>query len=106
VTTFYGLIFGVLALSQDTFVATLRLPWVIIFGSLAVVLLLLALGAALMVVIPLGYDYREARLDDIKAVYGKMLARKSIWLQTSLGLFGLGLVAFAVLIISLLTARL
>jgi hypothetical protein len=106
VTAFYGLIFGAIALGQDKFEATLRLPWIVGFGSTAIVLLLLALGTALVVVIPQRYDYRESRLDDIKAAYRKMLARKSAWLRSSTILFGLGLATFAILIISMLTARL
>lgn len=106
VTAFYGLIFGVMALGQEKFEAALDLPGVIGLGGAAILLLLLALGASLVVVMPHRYGFREARLDDMQAAYRRMLARKSAWLQWSTILFGLGLAAFAVLIIIMLAARL
>jgi hypothetical protein len=105
ITAFYGFIFGALALGSEKFAAGLRLPWVMGLGGLAVVLLLLALGAALAVVAPRSYPYREARLDDMRAIYTKILAFKSGWLLRATILFGLGLAGFAGLIISLLLAR-
>ena len=105
ITAFYGLIFGVIALGSDKFEASLRLPWVISLGGVTIGLLLLALGAALVVVAPKRYAYREASLDDRRATYHKILAYKSNWLLAATILFGLGLTAFAGLIISLLLAR-
>ena len=105
VTTFYGLIFGVLALSSDTFAASLRLPWVTGLGIAAVLLLLLALAAALRVVMPRRYSYGEASLDRMQAAYQNILNHKFRWLRRATLLFGLGLTTFAGLIISLLLTR-
>ncbi len=106
ITAFYGLIFGVIALGQDKFENTLQSPWVIGLGSAAVVVLLLALGAALLGVAPRRYRYRKASLDDMRAAYDKILARKSGSLLWANILFGLGLVVFAALIITMLAALL
>jgi uncharacterized membrane protein len=106
ITAFYGLIFGVLAFGADKFEASLKLPWVMGLGALAIVLLLAALGAALAVVIPRRYEYREASLDDLQATYHKIAGHKSDWLRVALLCFGLGLAAFAALILSILVARL
>jgi hypothetical protein len=62
----------------------------------------LALGA----VMPQRYDYREARLDEMKAAYQKIVAHKSAWLRSATIFFGLGLAAFALLIVGMLVARL
>jgi len=106
VTAFYGVIFGVIGLGSDKFEASLRLPWVIGLGGASVGLLLLALGAALAAAAPRRYSYREASLDDMRTVYQRILAFKSNWLRAATVLFGLGLAAFAGLIVSLLLARL
>jgi hypothetical protein len=106
VTAFYGVIFGVIALGSEKFEASLRAPWVIGLGGTSVGLLLLALGAALMVVAPRRYAYREASLDDMRATYSNLVAFKSGWLAAATLLFGLGLAAFAGLIVSMLLARL
>ncbi len=105
ITAFYGLIFGVLAFGKEKFEASLSNPEIIIPGWLSVGLLLLALGAALVVVSPKAYLYREASLDDMRATYHRLLARKSSWFQAAVILFGLGLTAFAALIFSLFGGR-
>lgn len=106
VTTFFGLVFGLLALGSDKFAAGLQAPGAIRLGGAAVGLLLLALGAALAVVWPRRYTYRESGLDQMRAVYQAIVAAKSGWLQIALILFGLGLAAFAGLILLLLLGRL
>jgi uncharacterized membrane protein len=106
ITAFYGLIFGVLAFGADKFEASLERPWVIGLGALAVVLFLAGLGAALAVVIPRRYEYREASLDDMQAAYHKITGHKSDWLRVAMLCFGLGLAAFAALILGILLARL
>ena len=106
VTAFYGLIFGTIALGKDKFEATLELPWLIGLGGVAIGLLLVALGLALGAVMPQRYDYREARLDEMKAAYQKIVAHKSAWLRSATIFFGLGLAAFALLIVGMLVARL
>ena len=65
-----------------------------------------ALGAALAVVLPRRYEYREASLDDMQATFHKIAGHKSDWLRVALLCFGLGLAAFAALILNILVARL
>lgn len=64
-----------------------------------------ALAAALLVVTPRGYSYREASLDDLQSAYTKIMARKSKGLFWASVLFGLGLALFAALIVVMLLAR-
>lgn len=106
VTAFYGVLFGVLSLGSDNFATSLGQPVVVWSGIFAIALLLAALVAALVVVMPRPYRYGEKRLDQQKAVYQQMLARKSTWLHRAIFYFGLGLGAFAVLIGWLLLGRL
>lgn len=106
VTAFYGVIFGVLALGRDAFEATLNQPATGLVGFAAIVLLLAALGAALVVVMPRSYRYGEKRLDEMKAAYRQMVAHKATWLRFANILFGLGLTMFAVLILVMLAGRL
>jgi len=104
-TTFFGFLFGVIALGSDKFEASLNTTWVAVLGWFAVGLLLAGLLAALMVVWPHRYTYQENRLDQMKTVYRHIIATKTWWLQWALGLFGAGLVAFAGLILLMLMAR-
>ncbi|MCB9077123.1 MAG: hypothetical protein H6631_06000 [Anaerolineaceae bacterium] len=106
VTAFYGVLFGVLSLGSPNFAASLRQPGIVWAGVAAVLLLLGALGAALVVVLPRAYHYGDRRLDQQKAAYQAMLAYKSNWLQWAILAFGLGLAAFATLIGLLLVGRL
>lgn len=106
ITAFYGLIFGVISLGSEKFEASLRSPWVIGLGVTAVALLLLALGASLVVVAPRRYAYREASLDDMRATYQQIVARKSRWLLRTTVLFALGLATFAGLIVVMFLGRL
>jgi len=105
VTAFYGVIFGVVSLGKDKFEASLRLPEVIVLGGIAILALLLALIAGLVVVAPLPYRYRDASLSDQIAVYQEMLAGKSTSLLISAIAFGVGLAAFAALILVMLFGR-
>ena len=105
VTAFYGVIFGVVSLGKDKFEASLRLPEVIALGAIAILALLLALIAGLVVVAPIPYRYRDASLSDQIAVYQEMLAGKSTSLLISAIAFGVGLAAFAALILVMLFGR-
>jgi hypothetical protein len=105
VTALYGVLFGVLALGQEKFEASLGAPAAQILGAAAVILLLLALVAALVVVLPFGYRYRQASLSDRKRIYGEIIARKSTGLTVAAVLFCLGLATFAGLIAVMLLAR-
>jgi hypothetical protein len=105
-TTFYGFLFGIIALGKDSFETSLNSAWVIIPVWLAVGLLLGGLIAALGVVMPRRYTYRDASFDDMKKVYSQITATKTRWMQAAFGLFGTGLAVFALLILLLLMARL
>jgi hypothetical protein len=105
VTAFYTVIFGIIALGKDKFEVSVKRPEVIILGGGAILLLLGALIAALVVVSPFGYRYREASVTDQKATYAAIVARKSIGFTVSGFFFGLGLAAFAALIVIMLFLR-
>jgi hypothetical protein len=105
VSSFYGLIFGIIALGNDKFEAPLKLVPIRLFGGAAILLWLLALAAALAVIMPRPYSYRNASLTDIQTVRQALLTFKSNWLSTALGSFGAGLVAFAVVVITMLVNR-
>jgi hypothetical protein len=98
VTALYTVIFGIISLGQEKFEASLNRPEVTILGGMAILLLLGALIAALVVVSPFGYRYREASVTDQKATYAAIVARKSAGFTVSGIFFGLGLAAFAALI--------
>lgn len=105
VTAFYGVIFGVVALGKDKFEASLHVPVVVVSGAVAILAMLGALIAALAVVLPAGYRYRPASLSDQRVVYRKILLRKWRGLTAAIIAFGLGLGAFAALIVAMLAYR-
>jgi hypothetical protein len=105
VTAFYSVIFGAVALGQQTFAASLKMPLVIGLGVGAILAMLAALVAALIVVMPFGARYRPASLTDQKNVYRGMLARKAIALTVAGVTFGVGLAAFAGLTVAMLYYR-
>ena len=89
VTAFYTVIFGIISLGKDKFEVSVNRPEVILLGGGAILLLLGALIAALVVVSPFGYRYREASVTDQKATYAAIVARKSIGFTVSGLFFGL-----------------
>ena len=106
ITGFLGLLLGIISLGTDNLAAILTQAW-LVWGSVAtIVLLVLALGSALSVVLPRGYHYREARLDDMRRVYEQISGLKASWLRLATIFFGLGLTVLAVMIVGLLIARL
>jgi hypothetical protein len=105
VTAFYTVLFGVIALGKDKFEVSVKRPEVILLGGAAILLLLGALIAALAVVSPFGYRYREASVTDQKKTYAAIVARKSTGFTISGIFFGLGLAAFAALIVVMLFLR-
>jgi p-aminobenzoyl-glutamate transporter AbgT len=106
VTAFYGVIFGALSLGGDSLEASLHYRWVIIPGMAAVLALLGAMIAALVVVLPLfSYRYNPHKPAEQQAAYRKMVSLKSRGLRLAVVAFGIGLVAFAWLIISMLYYR-
>jgi len=105
VTAFYTVIFGIISLGKDKFEPSLNQPAVVLLGGAAILLLLAALIAALVVVSPFAYRYREASVTDQKKTYSAIVARKSVGFTVSGVAFGLGLAAFAALIVVMLAAR-
>ena len=105
VTAFLGVVLGALSLGSEKFEATLRHPLVLGIGGVAVGLLLLALIGALGVVIPWRYTYGEADAAGRRAVYRRLVAFKSGWLQAGVIFFGSGLVCSACFIGAMLVAR-
>jgi len=106
ISAFYGLVFGVVSLGKDKMEASLSQPGTLVLGGAAILLLFLALIAALAVVWPRRYRYRDASLSDMRAVFEAMLARKSNWLGWALLAFGSALAAFGGMIFLLLLYRL
>lgn len=106
VTALYGVIFGVLSLGSDKLEATLHYRWVIIPGMAAVLAMLGGLIAALVVVLPLfAYRYNPHQPAGQLRAYQKMVAVKSVGLRLAVFGFGLGLAAFAWLIVAMLYYR-
>ncbi len=106
VTAFYSLIFGVLALGADKLEASLHYRWVIIPAMIAVLAMLGAVLAALLVVLPIfSYTYNPNKPAGQKKTFETMSRLKSTGLRLSVIAFGLGLLAFAWLIIMMLYNR-
>jgi hypothetical protein len=105
VTAFYTVLFGVIGLGKDKFGLSVTRPEIIFLGGATILLLLAALIAALVVVSPFGYRYREASVTDQKATYAAIVARKSTGFTVSGICFGLGLAVLALLVLVMLTAR-
>ncbi len=105
VTVLIGLVFAAINLGSDDLEAGLSLPLVVVTGFAAMLLLLAALGAALWVIFPFPSHYRPSSLTDQKALYARLLQRKAVALMLALICFGLGMVAFVVVIFTLLGYR-
>lgn len=97
-TGLLGLLMGVVTLGGNR-VAPSLLTNEARFLVLGVVgLLLLALGSALGVVLPVAYRYRPSSLDDQSKAYQKLLDRKAYWLRFAIIIFGLSILGFAILV--------
>ena len=105
VTALLTLAVGLLALGGEP-VAPLLASWpVLVAGGVTLVALLLALIASLDVVLPTGYRYRSASLDDRRAAYQQMLERKGDGLRAAVVFFGIAMLGLAALVGLLLWAR-
>ncbi|GAB4214511.1 MAG: hypothetical protein OHK0022_53140 [Roseiflexaceae bacterium] len=102
VSTFFAVIFAVLALAGNPRPDYLAEPAVRYVGALIVASELLALLCALVVVVPSAYRYAPASQTQRQAVYDKLLRRKLLALRLALALFAVGSIAFAALFIMLL----
>ncbi len=105
VMAFYTAIFGILSLGRTGIEASLAQRSVIVLGGAVVFCLLIALVAALVAILPWAYRVRDASVTDQETVYATMLGRKSGGLTVAAVTFGLGLAAFAVLILVMLANR-
>lgn len=99
-----GVLFGVLALAGDPLPAYLQRDEIKVAGVSAIVLLLMALLAGLVVVVPQADIVPRARPDKQAEKFVALVGRKSSALGLASVCFGLGVVAFgAALIIALLS---
>ena len=105
VTTLIGLLLGVLAVSDDPLPAYFWLPGVRPLGVAAVMVLLAALCAALIVILPRRWSVALYQPDEQAALFHSLLARKSRWLTGAAIAFGVGIVLLGIiLIVALLQA--
>ena len=105
VGAFYGIVFGILALGSNRLEASLAEGAVVGLGIATIFAFLIALIAALVAIAPLRYRYQSANLAQKKALYAKLLTRKSQSLLVAVICFGIGIIAFAALIVVMLLMR-
>lgn len=105
VTTFMSIVLGALALGKDKFDAVLRLPWVGGTGIITLGLLLAALLAALVVVLPFAYRYRGASLDDKRRTYQRITRTKSRGLLVAAVFFWFGMLCSACMVLGIVVGR-
>jgi len=90
ITGLYGLLFIVLAVAGDPLPAYLKLPLVKTLGTLAVVLLMVCLLAALDVVLPRPWSAASGQPASQKAEFEKIVKRKADALKIAVYAFALG----------------
>ena len=96
VSTFYGLLFGILSLGSDKLEASLHLRAVLVPGTLAIFSLLIAIIAALGVILPLfGYQYNPDLPAEQEKAFGKLTRTKLIGFRVAVITFGFGITCFA-----------
>ena len=106
VSLFYSIIFAALALGKDSMEASAGYQIVLVPGTVAVFALLTAIIAALVVVLPLfGIRYNALKPAEERAAFERLLQLKVWGLRLSVIAFGIGLIAFAVLIGTMLYYR-
>jgi hypothetical protein len=105
VTALLGALFGVLAVADDPLPGYLWHPLTRPLGIACVVLLLAALGSALVVVLPHRVAVSPHRPDEEARAFEQLLTRKWRWLRVAVVTFGLGLLALgAVLVVAIARA--
>ena len=103
VTGLYGLLFAVLALSdQPTYLGMRAVQWL---GTLGMMAFFVALISALVTVFPWRSSFQEDNLSEMKRVNQQVLNRKFRSLAVSLGAFLAGICLFALMIIAVLWKR-
>ncbi len=105
VTALLGLLFGVLALSAGDFAASLNAPLVWLAGLFAVGLLLAAIPAALAVVLPGRSSPRDNVPADEARAFKALMTRKRHGLNGAIVFFGGGLIAFAIMVGTMIWLR-
>lgn len=105
VSALFGVMLGTLALGDEKFALALQAPLVKWCAGLALLAWLIALLTALAVVIPGEFRPRRSSLDDMRTTYSILLQNKIQWLYCAVVAFGAGIVAFALLLFTLLAAR-
>jgi hypothetical protein len=104
-TVLAGLVFAAINLGSSELEASVSHPTVIIAGFVSMGMLLSALLAALIVVYPFPNRYRPASLSDQKTLYQKLIGRKANALAAAVLFFGVGMIAFVVVIFTILAYR-
>ncbi len=106
VSLFYGAIFGVLSLGQDKLEPSLHSCPVLVLGTVAVLAFLIAVIAALNGVLPFyRFTYNPHKPAEQKETFQKILNRKWWSVKAATIAFGVGLIAFAVLVLVMLYYR-
>mgnify|MGYP001274496853 CR=1 FL=1 len=104
-TTLLTLAVGLLALGGDAVPPHLAAPLVLAAGAATIVALFLALVAALDVVVPARYGYRQGSLADRRQALDAMLAHKSRALRAAVVFFGIAMAGLVVLVGVMLWGR-
>lgn len=102
VTALLGVLFTVLAVTNDPLPSYMRLPLMRGLGIGCVVGLCLALIFALLVVLPFAYGHFPYRTDIQQSVYAQMLGRKATFLTWAGAFFFLGLLALGLVLVGAL----
>ncbi|PDW00296.1 hypothetical protein [Candidatus Chloroploca asiatica] len=100
VTGLYGVLFAVLALSDQP--AYLEQPVVQWAGTVGVGAFFATLVMALFVLLPRRVSYETDNLGEMQAVYQGLLGRKAVLLQIAQGCFLIGMAALVVVILAIL----
>lgn len=105
ITGLLGLLLGILSINESPLPSYLWNTPVRSLGAAAVVALLVALGNALVVLLPRRFALSRHRPDEQEAAFDKLLARKSRWLTATVIAFGVALLLLGIiLIVALSTA--
>lgn len=105
VTGLLGALFGVLTVSAETLPKYFSLPLVKVCGIAAVALWLLSLLSALIVVTPRKWQSDAGKPETQSQTFKEILFHKSIWLRTSVMLFGAAVIALGVVLVTALSGK-
>ena len=102
VTGLLGVLFGVLTVSAEKLPAYLSIPSIKGLGVIAVGFWLLSLLAGLFVITPLKWESNAGKPETQKRTFQELLKYKSAWLTASVILFGVAVIALAIVLIAAL----